>query len=57
LVVYLKILSPINAGALLLKNRLVMASLTRIRAGGTLVPNALMAEYYSQRAAAAAVNA
>ncbi len=45
-----KILTPIQAGELSLKNRAVMAPLTRVRAGATHVPNALMTEYYSQRA-------
>jgi len=44
------LLTPIKAGDLSLKNRVVMAPLTRVRAGPTHVPNALMAEYYSQRA-------
>ncbi|HEY0587693.1 MAG TPA: alkene reductase, partial [Pseudoduganella sp.] len=44
---------PITIGALQLKNRVVMAPLTRSRAvGGKRVPNALMAEYYAQRAGA-----
>lgn len=44
---------PITIGALELKNRVVMAPLTRSRAvGGKRVPNALMAEYYAQRATA-----
>ncbi len=46
------LLTPLDAGDLLLKNRLVMAPLTRARAGGSHVANALMAEYYSQRAGA-----
>jgi N-ethylmaleimide reductase len=46
------LLTPIKAGDLSLKNRVVMAPLTRVRAGPTHVPNALMAEYYSQRAGA-----
>lgn len=42
---------PITIGDLTLKNRIVMAPLTRARAiGGGRVPNALMAEYYAQRA-------
>ncbi len=44
--------SPLDVGALHLPNRIVMAPLTRVRAGRTHVPNALMAEYYSQRASA-----
>ena len=47
-----KLLTPVTAGSLSLKNRVVMAPLTRVRAGGTHVANALMAEYYSQRAGA-----
>ncbi|MBK9654675.1 MAG: alkene reductase [Rhodanobacteraceae bacterium] len=44
--------SPLTAGALELPNRIVMAALTRARAGRTHIPNALMAEYYAQRASA-----
>ncbi len=43
---------PLTLGAVTLKNRLVMAPLTRARAGGSRVPNAMMAEYYRQRASA-----
>jgi len=44
---------PITIGDLTLKNRVIMAPLTRARAvGGGRVPNALMAEYYGQRASA-----
>jgi 2,4-dienoyl-CoA reductase-like NADH-dependent reductase (Old Yellow Enzyme family) len=44
---------PITVGELQLPNRVFMAPLTRCRAvGGGRVPNALMAEYYSQRASA-----
>jgi 2,4-dienoyl-CoA reductase-like NADH-dependent reductase (Old Yellow Enzyme family) len=44
---------PITIGDLTLKNRIVMAPLTRSRAvGGGRVPNALMAQYYEQRASA-----
>ncbi|MBB3219381.1 alkene reductase [Pseudoduganella umbonata] len=44
---------PITIGDLTLKNRIVMAPLTRARAVGPgRVPNALMAEYYAQRAGA-----
>ncbi|MBD3676120.1 MAG: alkene reductase [Planctomycetaceae bacterium] len=35
-----------------LKNRIVMAPMTRARAGKDRIPNDLMAEYYTQRAAA-----
>lgn len=44
--------SPLQLGALHLPNRLVMAPLTRVRAGASHIPNALMAEYYAQRAEA-----
>jgi 2,4-dienoyl-CoA reductase-like NADH-dependent reductase (Old Yellow Enzyme family) len=43
---------PIQVGALTLPNRIVMAPLTRSRAGNIRVPNALMAKYYAQRASA-----
>ncbi|MDC0832577.1 alkene reductase [Geitlerinema sp. CS-897] len=46
------LLSPFNMGDLSLKNRVVMAPLTRSRAGIERMPNALMAEYYQQRASA-----
>lgn len=41
---------PLKVGALELPNRIVMAPLTRTRASAGRVPNALMAEYYTQRA-------
>lgn len=41
--------SPYQLGPITLANRIVMAPLTRCRAEGN-VPNALMAEYYAQRA-------
>lgn len=41
---------PLQAGALRLPNRLVMAPLTRCRAGEGRVPNRMMADYYAQRA-------
>ncbi len=43
---------PLKAGSLELSNRMIMAPLTRARAGESRVPNELMAEYYSQRASA-----
>jgi N-ethylmaleimide reductase len=46
------LLSPFDLRGLLLKNRVVMAPLTRARAGEVRLPNALMAEYYVQRASA-----
>jgi len=44
--------SPFDLRGIWLKNRIVMAPLTRSRAGEERLPNSLMAEYYSQRAAA-----
>ncbi len=44
--------SPIQFGDLKLKNRVVMAPLTRSRATDDRVPTAMMAEYYAQRASA-----
>ncbi|AYJ84582.1 alkene reductase (plasmid) [Sphingomonas paeninsulae] len=43
---------PAEVGALRLANRIVMAPLTRNRAGPGLVPSPFAAEYYSQRASA-----
>ncbi len=43
---------PLTMGALELPNRIVMAPLTRARAGREAIPNALMAAYYAQRASA-----
>ncbi len=44
---------PLLVGDLLIPNRILMAPLTRARAGGGgRVPNALMARYYGQRASA-----
>jgi 2,4-dienoyl-CoA reductase-like NADH-dependent reductase (Old Yellow Enzyme family) len=43
---------PLAIGDLVLPNRVIMAPLTRLRAGETQIPNALMAEYYAQRAGA-----
>ncbi len=49
----LKLFTPIKVGSIELKNRLVMAPLTRSRAtGGDDAPNELHVEYYSQRAGA-----
>ncbi len=42
---------PVRIGAWSLPNRIVFAPLTRARAGAARIPNALMAEYYAQRAA------
>jgi N-ethylmaleimide reductase len=44
--------TPLRLGAVEAPNRLVMAPLTRMRAGQDRIPTALMAEYYSQRASA-----
>lgn len=44
--------SPARFGDLALANRIVMAPLTRNRAGAGLVPSPFAAEYYSQRASA-----
>jgi N-ethylmaleimide reductase len=43
---------PVEFGAIALPNRIVMAPLTRARSDRHGVPNALMAEYYAQRASA-----
>lgn len=43
---------PITLGDLTLSNRIIMAPLTRCRATSSRIPNALMAEYYSQRTTA-----
>lgn len=46
------LLSPLQLGNLTLKNRIIMAPLTRSRAGDSRVPNKMMAQYYGQRASA-----
>lgn len=46
------LLSPVKIGAWELPNRMIMAPLTRCRSSQGRVPNALMAEYYAQRATA-----
>ena len=46
-----QLFSPARLGSLTLRNRLAMAPMTRCRALGN-VPNAMMAEYYQQRATA-----
>ncbi len=45
-----KLFEPVRVGELDLANRIVMAPLTRDRAGPGQVPTPLMAEYYAQRA-------
>ncbi len=44
--------TPLQVGALTLPNRIIMAPLTRCRAGAGRVPTDLMVEYYVQRASA-----
>jgi 2,4-dienoyl-CoA reductase-like NADH-dependent reductase (Old Yellow Enzyme family) len=46
------IFDPLELGALTLPNRIIMAPLTRARAGTSRVPNDLMVRYYEQRASA-----
>jgi len=46
------LLSPLDLHGLQLKNRVVMAPMTRARAGEERLANPLMAEYYSQRSSA-----
>lgn len=47
-----KLFSPTQLGDISIKNRMIMAPLTRARAGEKRVPNELMLEYYVQRATA-----
>jgi len=44
--------TPLKLGAIELKNRVIMAPLTRCRAIQNRTPNSLMAKYYAQRASA-----
>jgi 2,4-dienoyl-CoA reductase-like NADH-dependent reductase (Old Yellow Enzyme family) len=46
------LLSPLTADGLVFANRVVMAPMTRARAGESRIPNQVMATYYEQRAAA-----
>ncbi len=46
------LLTPLQAGDLHLRNRIVMAPLTRRRSGTDHIPNELLTEYYAQRASA-----
>lgn len=46
------LLLPLKVGAWELPNRMIMAPLTRCRASEGRVPNAMMVEYYAQRASA-----
>lgn len=48
----MKLFEPFTLGSYQLANRIVLAPLTRSRAGASRIPNALMAEYYAQRSAA-----
>lgn len=48
----MSLFSPLNAGALHLPNRILMAPLTRCRADAEHNPTPVMAEYYAQRAGA-----
>src|ERR1700735_4877670 len=50
-----RLFDSLHAGDIDLSNRIVMAPLTRARAGTTHVPNVIMADYYSQRAHAGLV--
>ncbi len=43
---------PLQLGEITIPNRIIMAPLTRQRAGTLRIPNAMMREYYSQRAGA-----
>ena len=45
-----RLFDPVAFGGIELRNRIVMAPLTRARSNREAVPNALMAEYYEQRA-------
>ncbi len=47
-----RLFEPLSIGNLHLKNRIVLAPMTRGRAGTARVPNELMAEYYLQRSTA-----
>lgn len=42
--------TPLQVGEILLPSRIIMAPLTRARAGITHIPNDMMVDYYSQRA-------
>jgi len=46
----MKLFEPFKLGPYQLANRIVLAPMTRSRAGKSRIPNALMAEYYAQRA-------
>lgn len=46
------LLQPFRLHDLELRNRIVLAPMTRARAGAARIPNALMSEYYAQRSSA-----
>lgn len=46
------LLAPYHLGDMTLANRIALAPMTRARAGEQRMPNAMMAEYYGQRASA-----
>ncbi len=46
----MNLFSPLTLGSLTLKNRIVMAPMTRSRAGVDAVPSSMAAEYYASRA-------
>ena len=52
----MKLFTPVSLGALELANRVVMAPLTRLRAGEEGIPNDLLVEYYRQRASAGLID-
>lgn len=47
-----QLFTPVTLGALSLRNRVIMAPMTRDRAGPGDIPGAMMVEYYRQRAGA-----
>ena len=47
-----RLFAPVTIGSLVLPNRIVMAPMTRNRAGVGHAPNAVNARYYEQRASA-----
>jgi N-ethylmaleimide reductase len=47
--------TPLRLGAMQLPNRIVMAPLTRMRAGAGNAPTALNTEYYAQRSSAGVI--
>jgi 2,4-dienoyl-CoA reductase-like NADH-dependent reductase (Old Yellow Enzyme family) len=44
--------TPLTLGAIQIPNRIIMAPLTRMRAGANNVPTTMNASYYAQRASA-----